>query len=276
MNTPNPLIPQGSLERQSKGKSTVRIAIFTIVSIHAVFFAGLLMQGCRRDEAKPSAKVAEANPAKDTLPAIDSTYYPTQDLAQASNTATVPLPAAQPISAEPSVSLPPAATQEVAGESKAYKVVKGDTFAKIAKANGVSVKEITKANPSIEPSRLKVGQTIQIPPPAAAQTKLGFVEPSTTESANSTSGTIHSVKTGETLSKIARQYGVSLKAIRAANNLKTDRLTVGQKLKLPAGSKEVSTAGSDSTKGSTVSKMTATNPAHVSPLTSNSTKSGLQ
>src|SRR5947207_260229 len=85
MNTPNPLIPQGSLERQSKGKSTVRIAIFTIISIHAVFFAGLLMQGCRRDDGKNGAKAADALTNQTALAPVDPGYYPpTQDVAQAS------------------------------------------------------------------------------------------------------------------------------------------------------------------------------------------------
>lgn len=44
---------------------------------------------------------------------------------------------------------------------------------------------------------------------------------------------VHKVKSGETLSKIAKRYGVSVAAIRKANNLSNDRINVGQRLKIP-------------------------------------------
>src|SRR6185295_8846561 len=89
MNIPSPLIPQGTLDRPSKGKSTVRIAIFTIISIHAVFFAGLLMQGCRRDDAKAGVKAADAATNQNNLTPIDAGYYAgPQDATQPSSTTT--------------------------------------------------------------------------------------------------------------------------------------------------------------------------------------------
>ena len=94
MNTPSPLVPQGTLDRTSKGKSTVRIAIFTIISIHAVFFAGLLMQGCRRDDVKGSAKASDVATNQNALPPLDPGYYPaTQDVATAQPSTTSPAPA---------------------------------------------------------------------------------------------------------------------------------------------------------------------------------------
>ncbi len=49
------------------------------------------------------------------------------------------------------------------GESKKYKIQSGDTFAKLAKKHGVSLDAIIEANPDANPSRLKVGQEINIP-----------------------------------------------------------------------------------------------------------------
>jgi LysM repeat protein len=45
------------------------------------------------------------------------------------------------------------------------------------------------------------------------------------------------VKSGDTLPRIAKAHGLSVQAIKAANGLKSNRVVVGQKLKLPAGSK---------------------------------------
>ncbi len=49
------------------------------------------------------------------------------------------------------------------GEQKKYKIQSGDTFAKLAKKHGVSLDAIIAANPDANPSRLKVGQEINIP-----------------------------------------------------------------------------------------------------------------
>lgn len=65
--------------------------------------------------------------------------------------------------------------------------------------------------------------------------------PASNEKKNTTTGSqtkqqIHSVRKGENLSKIAARYGVTVNAIRVANNLKSDGLQIGQKLKIPAKS----------------------------------------
>lgn len=49
------------------------------------------------------------------------------------------------------------------GEQKKHKIQSGDTFAKLAKKHGVSLDAIIAANPDANPSRLKVGQEINIP-----------------------------------------------------------------------------------------------------------------
>ncbi len=49
------------------------------------------------------------------------------------------------------------------GEQKKYKIQSGDTFAKLAKKHGVSLDAIIAVNPDANPSRLKVGQEINIP-----------------------------------------------------------------------------------------------------------------
>ncbi len=44
----------------------------------------------------------------------------------------------------------------------------------------------------------------------------------------------HVVVRGDTLTDIALRYGVSSRAIKAANNMKTDNVKLGQTLKIPA------------------------------------------
>lgn len=46
----------------------------------------------------------------------------------------------------------------------------------------------------------------------------------------------HKVQAGETLEKIARKYGISIRLLKEQNQLETDRIRVGQTLKLPSPS----------------------------------------
>ncbi|HLP09540.1 MAG TPA: LysM peptidoglycan-binding domain-containing protein [Opitutaceae bacterium] len=56
-----------------------------------------------------------------------------------------------------------AAGAEKAGPGGDYTVKAGDTPAKIARAHGVSIDAIMAANPGLEPTKLKVGQKINLP-----------------------------------------------------------------------------------------------------------------
>ena len=53
---------------------------------------------------------------------------------------------------------------------------------------------------------------------------------------DSSAGQTYTVKSGDSLTKISGQFGGSIKALRSANSLKTDKIVVGQKLKIPAKS----------------------------------------
>ena len=49
----------------------------------------------------------------------------------------------------------------------------------------------------------------------------------------STSNRTHKVKRGESLSRVAKQYGVSMAELRRHNNLKSDNILIGQVLRIP-------------------------------------------
>lgn len=107
-------------------------------------------------------------------------------------------------------------------------MVKNDSFFKLSKKYGVTLDAIVKANPGVDSSRLKVGQKLVIPVAAA---------PTAAHDAAAAPGTgeiVYVVKAGDTLAKIARAHGVTLKELKAANGLKTDAIKAGQKLKVPA------------------------------------------
>lgn len=219
MNTPSPLVPQGSfLEQKNKSRARVRLAVFFVLSIHVIALMALLMQGCR----KPAEPVA---PPPETNPPVAPTFEQAPPPVMGTNVPETNVPAPPPVvqSVPPSTPVPP---PSVAGQD--YTVAKGDSFYSIAKKFGLTTKEVLAANPGVEPTRLQIGQKIHIPPPSAATAPSAASTPET-----GTGGEVYTVKSGDTLTRIAAHYHTTVKAIRAENNLTTDRIKVGQKLKIP-------------------------------------------
>jgi LysM repeat protein len=216
MNNHNPLIPPGSaLEQRNKGHARVKIAVFFVLAIHGIGLMALLMQGCGQSK-EPAApqEVTSSNPP----PAfVEQTNPPAE-------TGNPPVVVTAPTAPETTVTpaVPSAATE--------YSIVKGDTLEKIAKNFHVTIKAITEANPGIEPTKLRIGQKIQIPAPA---TPAATISTGTAAAGGMGGEQIYTVKSGDNLTKIATHYGISVKALRAANGLKTDSIKVGQKLKIP-------------------------------------------
>lgn len=196
------------LEQKNKTRARVRLAVFFVLSIHVIGLMALLMQGCRKP-TEPEQPPADTNAT--APPSMEATNPPAVD--------TNPPPAA--------MTLPAAAPG-----AQEYVVAKGDTFSSIAKKTGVTVKAIEEANPEVQPTKLKIGQKLQIPAPASAP---AAAAPSAATMDAGTGGEqTYSVKSGDTLTKIASQFGVTIKALRSENNLTTDKIKVGQKLKIPA------------------------------------------
>jgi len=107
-----------------------------------------------------------------------------------------------------------------------YKVKPGDSLIKIAKKYGISTKEIIRINKLKKPYRLRVGQVLKIPKKVAIKKKSSKQKVKAYK--------IYKVKRGDTVSTIAKKFGVSVKEIVQANNLKKPyHLKVGQKLKIP-------------------------------------------
>jgi LysM repeat protein len=51
---------------------------------------------------------------------------------------------------------------------------------------------------------------------------------------SSTGGAVYLVKSGDSLTRIAKTHGTTVKALRAANRLTSDHIVVGEKLNIPA------------------------------------------
>jgi LysM repeat protein len=118
-----------------------------------------------------------------------------------------------------------------AAEGTEHTVMKGDSFFTLAKKYNVSTKAIASVNPGVDSTKLKIGQKLKIPAPSASTASISA---SPDSSATGGAEKVYVVKSSDNLNKIAKANSVTVKALRAANNLKTDQIKVGQKLKIPS------------------------------------------
>ena len=235
----SPLVPQGSFEAQARGKSRVRLAFYTIVVVHVLAIAGFLIIGCKREDK--DAGLGTASPTNETpvfgsepsvvASASTNTSPPvgTATSVSPANIASTGTPVASttPVTTAPT----PAVTDVVPAAEIEHTVVKNDTFDTIAKKYGVTVRAIQAANPNVNPNTLRIGSKLKIPPKSAATASGVNGNGSTAVSAGSEN--TYTVKSGDTLSKIAASYHTTVRELQKLNDLPTTQIKVGQKLKVP-------------------------------------------
>jgi len=141
-----------------------------------------------------------------------------------------------------------------------HMVTKGQTTSGIAKRYGVSVAALKEANPEIKTKPPRPGQRLVIPAGAAARW-------SESDAGNAPAGSrVHTVRSGETLGRIAGKYRVSVANLKNWNNLSSNSIRVGQKLKVggsAAPSKAKSAKTTKGTKPVPLSTAAASNRTHV-------------
>jgi LysM repeat protein len=124
--------------------------------------------------------------------------------------------------------------QMVMPSYKNYTVKRGDSLYKIALENDISVDQIKKDN-SLTSNTLRIGQVLRLRLPASQMVSVEecFGEEYTPPSDNLVT---YTVKKGDNLYNIARNYNTSVSEILNLNNLSSANLSIGQQLKIPTSS----------------------------------------
>jgi LysM repeat protein len=116
-----------------------------------------------------------------------------------------------------------------------YVVQPGDTLSEIARTYGVTVDAIVEANNLGDADAIiNEGQVLVIPAPSAPAPEGEATEVTVSTPSSTVGQRVHVVQEGETLSEIARMYGVTAEALAQANGLDNpNAIRVGQALVIP-------------------------------------------
>ena len=165
--------------------------------------------------------------------------------------------------------LKPGQVNEVSVQKPDYKTIpyvirEGDTIGEIARRNEIPRALLLEVNGMKEGQNTYIGDSIQIPfgqtnpppPPTPVVSPVPSPKPAPgpaiVDKKNAPKPAVvpakpvpataqnHTVKSGDTLFGISRRYNVSVDSLKKANNLRSDRLSLGQSIKIPGKTSVVS------------------------------------
>ncbi|MFA6714394.1 MAG: SUMF1/EgtB/PvdO family nonheme iron enzyme [Victivallaceae bacterium] len=132
-------------------------------------------------------------------------------------------------------------TKKLDTEYKTYTVQKNDSFWKIARKHGVTMRELAYYNNVPLNKVLIVGEKLKIPPGGYVDQNVELVctpekpeTPVRIEPEPRSIDSIYIVKAGDSFWKIAKKHGITIRALLEANNMiGKEVMMIGQKLKIP-------------------------------------------
>jgi lysozyme len=132
-----------------------------------------------------------------------------------------------------------------------YTVKSGDTLYKIAKTYSTTVAKLVSLNSITNANQIYVGQVLQL---TSASSTTSSSSTSTTNDNSTSSAATYTVKSGDTLYKIAKTYSTTVAKLVSLNNItNANQIYVGQVLQLTSASSTTSSSSTSTTSNSSTS-----------------------
>lgn len=228
----------------------------------ALFLTPLALSGGLAAQAQAAPETEVIKSLNDKIAALESRVKFLENaleeqLGAADSNPVAPEVAPTPASpTKPIVSTP---AKPAAQPQRTYVIKEGDTISEIARRHDVVREDLMAANGLKEGQQIYIGDELIIPvlpPEAPAEPEKMLAEatkttapvkpapavkpkadpaPSAPKPATPSTPGTYTVRRGDTLSSIARKHNISVAALKSTNGLKSDRINISQKLKLPGG-----------------------------------------
>ena len=112
-----------------------------------------------------------------------------------------------------------------------HTVRRGETLATIARKYKITQTDLRSANDLSRTAKVKLNQSLRIPERAASgMPVIAANRATTTPTAKVTGPVTYRVQRGDTLFSIARRFDMSVDEIKKLNQLRTDRIAIGDRL----------------------------------------------
>ncbi len=126
-----------------------------------------------------------------------------------------------------------------------YTVKSGDTLSAIASKHNISLNNLMKWN-NLNTTLIYPGNVLMVEKPSSNSNSSSSNSSSPSHSSdkkkNTSSSTMYTVKSGDTLSQIGANYGVTVSNLKKWNTLSSDRIYIGQKINIGASKKTTSSS----------------------------------
>lgn len=151
-------------------------------------------------------------------------------------------------------------TSKVSVNTGTYTVKSGDTLSKIASSNKMTVAQLASLNNITNVNMIKVGQVLKVTQTTTAAQSATSASTSTSNTTTGTSNTAsYTVKSGDTLSKIAANYNMSLAQIASLNQISNvNAIRIGQVLKVSQTTTSANQSSTTTSKATTTTSTTTT------------------
>lgn len=218
-----------------------------VVAVHvAVFLIIFAVPGCRSTHKANQVASGEGDPAGEITPVaaapVDSVGVTPPAGTTYGGAATVRFSPTRPNTPAAGAVQQASAPAPDVTAANTYTVAKNDSLWTIARKNGVSVAEISRANNFSGTPTLRPGQKIIIPAKGGKASAPSSSGGSAAPVSGGDSNPTYEVRPGDTLAGIAKKHGITVARLKTLNQLRSDTVKPGQKLSLPSGVAEVNNA----------------------------------